>query len=59
MIGGGNMRLKWGEEKVYRISKKVPKAERENEWGEWSWWALFAVLVMMIAIFIAKVKGVI
>jgi len=50
------MKLKWGKEKMYRISKEVPKAERDNEW---SWWCLFAVLVMMIAIFIGKVKGVI
>jgi len=26
---------------------------------EFSWWCLFAVLVMMIAMFIAKVEGVI
>jgi len=50
------MRLKWGKEKMYRISKKVPKAER---YGDWSWWCLFAVLVMIIAMFIAKVEGVI
>ena len=50
------MRLKWGKEKVYRISKEVPKAER---YEDLSWWCLFAVLLVMIAIFIGKVKGVI
>ena len=47
------MKLKWGKEKMYRISKEVPKAER----NDWAWWALFAMLVMMIVIFIIKVKG--
>jgi apolipoprotein N-acyltransferase len=50
------MRLKWGKEKMYRISKKVPKAER---YGDWSWWSLFIVMIIMFVIFIVKVKGVI
>lgn len=41
---------------MYRISKEVPKAERDNDW---SWWALFAAMIAMIVIFILKVKGVI
>jgi len=44
------MKLKWG--------KEVPKVERDVG-IEWSWWSLFIVLIIMIAIFIGKVKGVI
>ena len=48
------MKLKWGKEKMYRISKEVPKAERDNDYA---WWALFIVFAIMIVMFIIKVKG--
>lgn len=48
------MKLKWGREKVYRISKEVPKAEK---YSEWAWWICWVALGMMIVMFIIKVKG--
>lgn len=48
------MRLKWGKEKVCRISKEVPTAERYNELG---WWVCWVTLGIMIVMFIIKVKG--
>ena len=50
------MKLKWGKEKMHGFSKKVPTAERDNDWG---WWGLFMAMIIMIIIFIGKIKGVI
>lgn len=48
------MKLKWGNERIKGISLPVKKAEEDNTW---SWWGLYIMFVIMVIVFIIKIKG--